>query len=102
MRPAPVPRSRIIRSEEHTSELQSHDNLVCRLLLEKNKILLEIYRQGRKRAVVGDPVEHFADIGDPDRPLKSISKLLKPLLFFFNNPPTTEIYPFPPPAPFPI
>src|SRR3954465_1553020 len=25
-----------IRSEEHTSELQSHDNLVCRLLLEKN------------------------------------------------------------------
>src|SRR5260370_8816535 len=29
-----------IRSEEHTSELQSHLNLVCRLLLEKkNKIL---------------------------------------------------------------
>src|SRR3954467_16006440 len=25
------------RSEEHTSELQSHDNLVCRLLLEKKK-----------------------------------------------------------------
>src|SRR5260370_23619342 len=29
---------RIIRSEEHTSELQSHLNLVCRLLLEKKKI----------------------------------------------------------------
>src|SRR3954462_8519898 len=28
---------RLIRSEEHTSELQSHDNLVCRLLLEKKK-----------------------------------------------------------------
>src|SRR5260370_32527404 len=28
---------RIIRSEEHTSELQSHLNLVCRLLLEKKK-----------------------------------------------------------------
>src|SRR5690242_21230121 len=27
------------RSEEHTSELQSHVNLVCRLLLEKKKIL---------------------------------------------------------------
>src|SRR5260370_795711 len=27
-----------IRSEEHTSELQSHLNLVCRLLLEKKKI----------------------------------------------------------------
>src|SRR5260370_26950532 len=27
----------LIRSEEHTSELQSHLNLVCRLLLEKKK-----------------------------------------------------------------
>src|SRR5260370_10002622 len=27
----------ITRSEEHTSELQSHLNLVCRLLLEKKK-----------------------------------------------------------------
>src|SRR3954463_12673993 len=26
-----------LRSEEHTSELQSHDNLVCRLLLEKKE-----------------------------------------------------------------
>src|SRR5260370_30110367 len=30
-------RQRRIRSEEHTSELQSHLNLVCRLLLEKKK-----------------------------------------------------------------
>src|SRR3954463_16830595 len=30
----------IIRSEEHTSELQSHDNLVCRLLLEKKKTVI--------------------------------------------------------------
>src|SRR5690606_41979473 len=28
------------RSEEHTSELQSRENLVCRLLLEKKKICL--------------------------------------------------------------
>src|SRR5688572_31012941 len=28
---------RVIRSEEHTSELQSQSNLVCRLLLEKKK-----------------------------------------------------------------
>src|SRR5690242_7685380 len=27
----------VVRSEEHTSELQSHVNLVCRLLLEKKK-----------------------------------------------------------------
>src|SRR5690606_42049137 len=30
--------SRAARSEEHTSELQSRENLVCRLLLEKKKI----------------------------------------------------------------
>src|SRR5690242_13553909 len=32
------------RSEEHTSELQSHVNLVCRLLLEKKKIKQIIYK----------------------------------------------------------
>src|SRR4030066_1354437 len=32
-----VSRYRKTRSEEHTSELQSHLNLVCRLLLEKKK-----------------------------------------------------------------
>src|SRR5258708_17492920 len=31
---------RLQRSEEHTSELQSPDHLVCRLLLEKKKNLL--------------------------------------------------------------
>src|SRR2546430_3951572 len=30
-------RGRLRRSEEHTSELQSQSNLVCRLLLEKKK-----------------------------------------------------------------
>src|SRR2546430_12223992 len=42
---SPVPRKRMgagtarrsARSEEHTSELQSQSNLVCRLLLEKKK-----------------------------------------------------------------
>src|SRR5438132_8058277 len=29
--------ARAMRSEEHTSELQSHSDLVCRLLLEKKK-----------------------------------------------------------------
>src|SRR5207253_10657254 len=39
--PAPagrvVPRRSTVRSEEHTSELQSRGHLVCRLLLEKKK-----------------------------------------------------------------
>src|SRR5580698_11334758 len=33
----PEPDERAGRSEEHTSELQSHVNLVCRLLLEKKQ-----------------------------------------------------------------
>src|SRR5256886_8868300 len=33
----PVDVRRGVRSEEHTSELQSQSNLVCRLLLEKKK-----------------------------------------------------------------
>src|SRR5690606_40737291 len=36
---------RQLRSEEHTSELQSRENLVCRLLLEKKK--------GRNYAIFG-------------------------------------------------
>src|SRR5688572_31718859 len=36
--PTHAPRHRSMRSEEHTSELQSQSNLVCRLLLEKKNI----------------------------------------------------------------
>src|SRR5437588_13130073 len=32
------------RSEEHTSELQSHSDLVCRLLLEKKKIATDCFK----------------------------------------------------------
>src|SRR5438093_7316122 len=35
-----------VRSEEHTSELQSLTNLVCRLLLEKKKIKKRMQRPG--------------------------------------------------------
>src|SRR5690242_21613815 len=39
------------RSEEHTSELQSHVNLVCRLLLEKKKEKQRnIYKQRNARS----------------------------------------------------
>src|SRR5882672_1369975 len=37
------PAAPIERSEEHTSELQSHSDLVCRLLLEKKKKSLFTY-----------------------------------------------------------
>src|SRR5471032_3708945 len=37
------------RSEEHTSELQSHHDLVCRLLLEKKKKKLKIRLLKKKK-----------------------------------------------------
>src|SRR2546430_4503806 len=40
---APFARHKKPRSEEHTSELQSQSNLVCRLLLEKKKTQLRSY-----------------------------------------------------------
>src|SRR6266511_3326545 len=39
-----------LRSEEHTSELQSREKLVCRLLLEKKKKPFASHRTGRRRA----------------------------------------------------
>src|SRR3712207_8327835 len=39
LRPRELDRPRGRRSEEHTSELQSRQYLVCRLLLEKKKLL---------------------------------------------------------------
>src|SRR5258708_24659032 len=61
MKPAPpVTRQRRagIRSEEHTSELQSPDHLVCRLLLEKKN---PDHRFGR-----GDEI--YADVYKGTRP----------------------------------
>src|SRR2546427_5659782 len=41
--------SRLTRSEEHTSELQSQSNLVCRLLLEKKKLSEIEHGRGDRR-----------------------------------------------------
>src|SRR3954465_504176 len=96
------------RSEEHTSELQSHDNLVCRLLLEKKKHTIRGNLAVRTDVVVGVAPEH--------RALRVIlcalcaMFLASPggigvwfLLFFFlkeRAPP--EFSPFPLPPPFRI
>src|SRR5215467_10447899 len=46
----PAPPRRALRSEEHTSELQSPCNLVCRLLLEKKKkIKISFYSSKKKK-----------------------------------------------------
>src|SRR5687767_15771267 len=52
-----------LRSEEHTSELQSLAYLVCRLLLEKNNtpvVRIFLHRAGVTRLVPGPCVEHGA------------------------------------------
>src|SRR5258706_10737065 len=38
----PRPKAQAVRSEEHTSELQSLTNLVCRLLLEKKTAIAPV------------------------------------------------------------
>src|SRR5438034_1550353 len=48
----------ITRSEEHTSELQSHSDLVCRLLLEKKKNTI---RLSTGPTVSADAVNSFVD-----------------------------------------
>src|SRR5437667_1264279 len=50
------------RSEEHTSELQSHHDLVCRLLLEKKKrSLINHARSSRKHARARRVRPHLID-----------------------------------------
>src|SRR5471032_1533757 len=67
------------RSEEHTSELQSHHDLVCRLLLEKKK------NHGQDHAGSGR-----------SRPARRRAHLHRrpdlSLFFFLNDTATTEIY----------
>src|SRR5260370_13850566 len=52
-----------LRSEEHTSELQSHLHLGCRLLLEKKK---GVAAANEARAVIGSSDALPADMGRPE------------------------------------
>src|SRR5216683_2126998 len=76
------------RSEEHTSELQSRSDLVCRLLLEKKKRVTIAARTSGKeveRRRVENPL-------DPIRLEITDERLLRLYDFFFNDTATTEIY----------
>src|SRR6266511_5478114 len=51
--------ARTWRSEEHTSELQSSENLVCRLLLEKkkkNQYSLQLLKKNKKTKLIQNRV----------------------------------------------
>src|SRR2546427_2138102 len=55
-----TPAERDARSEEHTSELQSQSNLVCRLLLEKKKENVHPTRVGKTSSLTA--VVHSRDL----------------------------------------
>src|ERR1039457_2562617 len=87
------------RSEEHTSELQSPCNLVCRLLLEKKHNFLEISRQRIHEAASSKEVAWFrrrlmVDCGSPTLAVLAVRGKRRGVcfFFFFNDTATTEIY----------
>src|SRR4029434_3619663 len=96
-----------VRSEEHTSELLSHLNLVCRLLLEKK--ITQTQRPNFVRESLQQPCEHhWARVRAPlsqSASHNSQSLSVRPCTactsFFFlttGRPPSPSL--FPPPAPF--
>src|SRR3954464_13465515 len=88
---------RRVRSEEHTSELQSHDNLVCRLLLEKKKVSTALYPLAiqrfprvHARGVVAQRVRDREERAQHKR--RHGRSGIGLVVFFFNDTATTEIY----------
>src|SRR6516165_3686569 len=77
------------RSEEHTSELQSQSNLVCRLLLEKKKnssISAGVISAYAAKLIMTSLIPSFL-CSRSAGPIYCCS-----LFFFFNDTATTEIY----------
>src|SRR6202049_1660923 len=88
----------VVRSEEHTSELQSHEHLVCRLLLEKKKGALESRLKSPPDSQISNVVSErgvYAGVRAAvkvDLCTSALSRRLSANAFFFlNDPATTEI-----------
>src|SRR6185295_6127211 len=81
--PTALPQARLARSEEHTSELQSRQYLVCRLLLEKKKMKRRIPDRPGSRGLLR--ARSFPS------PIPPAPLYARPF-FFFNDTATTEIY----------
>src|SRR6266511_3257764 len=87
------------RSEEHTSELQSRENLVCRLLLEKKKYRIERAsrrrrrrRSDRRRRLRRRSCESPAAARSRSHRNRCRNPRAALPFFFFNDTRTTEIY----------
>src|SRR6202051_4982346 len=86
------------RSEEHTSELQSHEHLVCRLLLEKKKNiginLVDAFYHLLHFFQSEHSVTHTVRDRQSVKTYAYTPIALNPLFFFFffNDTATTEIY----------
>src|SRR5471030_3242661 len=86
---------RLVRSEEHTSELQSLRHLVCRLLLEKKKkqMLRDFIGIRVNRAKKSGMVNITSSVICRERSgINTILHDLNSFFFFFNDTATTEIY----------
>src|SRR3982751_293148 len=97
------------RSEEHTSELQSRSDLVCRLLLEKKKIqptssALPRRASGRTPSDRGaQPSPHQALLASTAVETETGMRPFPVFFFFFLNngaPPGFPLFPHPPPFRF--
>src|SRR5215475_2748682 len=68
------------RSEEHTSELQSRENLVCRLLLEKKKKLFKTLEDKQATPFFSGEIGYSEEVATREVLLE---KVLTVALFFF-------------------
>src|SRR5215213_1040642 len=84
---APPPAAGSRRSEEHTSELQSLSNLVCRLLLEKKK-------KDWTRVLSVELLGAFYFTNHAFLRMAAVGAIVNVsiIYFFFNDTATTEIY----------
>src|SRR3954463_3838311 len=97
-----------IRAEEHTSELQSHDNLVCRLLLEKTK-KTDQRTHTKKRSTLVATAEEERRASEPlwhspccaQTTLSPLCWTADIACFFLNDPAPPKLTPLPPRAAFP-
>src|ERR1022692_1105840 len=89
---------RLPRSEEHTSELQSPCNLVCRLLLEKKKIEAVAIAVTMELLRLAHSIPAASRMERANLELqKEVSMLKAPLFFFFlmiRRPPRSTLFPY--------